>query len=71
VPKKGVLMAEPEFVTDRKGRKKAVLLDIKSYQKLLAELEDLEDANDLLKAERNAKDFIPYDQFRRNFLKKR
>ncbi len=64
-------MSKPEFVTDRKGRKKGVLLDIKSYQKLLSDLEDLEDTNDLLKAEREAKEFVPYDQFRKTFLKKR
>lgn len=63
-------MSKPEFVTDRKGRKKGVLLDIKSYQKLLSDLKDLEDTNDLLKAERGAKGFVPYDQFRKTFLKK-
>jgi hypothetical protein len=64
-------MSKPEFITDRKGRKKGVLLDIKSYQKLLATLEDLEDTNDILKAERDAKGFIPYDQFRKRLLEQR
>jgi len=64
-------MSKPEFVTDPKGRKKAVLLDIKAYQRLLATVEDLEDANDLLKAERGARGSVPYDQFRKTFLKKR
>jgi hypothetical protein len=64
-------MSKPEFVTDPRGRKKAVLLDIKAYRKLLTTLENLEDANDLLKAERQAKGFVPYDQFRKTFLKKR
>lgn len=64
-------MSKQQFVTDPRGRKKAVLLDIKSYRKLLATLEDLEDTNDLLKAEREAKGFVPYDQFRKTFLKKR
>ncbi len=64
-------MSKQQFVTDTRGRKKAVLLDIKSYKKLLATLEDLEDANDLLKAERQAKGFVLYDQFRKTFLKKR
>lgn len=63
-------MSKPEFVTDPKGKRKAVLLDIKAYKKLLATLEDLEDTNDLLKAEREAKGFVPYDQFRKTFLKK-
>lgn len=64
-------MSKPEFITDQKGRKKGVLLDIKSYQKLLSDLKDLEDTNDLLKAEQGAKGFVPYDQFRKTFLKKR
>jgi hypothetical protein len=64
-------MSKPEFVTDLRGKKKAVLLDIKSYRKILAAMEDLEDANDLLKAERKAKGFLPYDEFRKVFLKKR
>ncbi len=29
------------FITDEKGRKKAVILDIKLYQELLEDLEDL------------------------------
>lgn len=29
------------FVTDEKGRKKAVILDIKLYQEMLEDLEDL------------------------------
>jgi hypothetical protein len=64
-------MSKPEFVTDVRGRKKAVLLDIKSYQKMLATMEDLEDANDLLKAERKAKGFLPYHEFRKTLLKRR
>ena len=34
-------------------------------------MEDLEDANDLLKAERKAKGVVPYDEFRKTFLKTR
>jgi hypothetical protein len=32
-------------------------------------LEDLEDANDLLKAEREATAFTPYEKFRKRWLK--
>ncbi|HEY2988905.1 MAG TPA: hypothetical protein VGL11_14325 [Candidatus Binatia bacterium] len=63
-------MSKQQFVTDPRGRKK-ILLDIKTYRKLLATVEDLEDTNELLKAEREAKGFVPYDQFRKTFLKKR
>ena len=64
-------MSKPEFVTDPQGRKRAVLININDYKKLLATMEDLEDANDLLKAERKAKGFLPYDEFRKTFIKKR
>lgn len=32
-----------QYITDEKGKKKAVILDIKEYNKLLQALEDLED----------------------------
>lgn len=33
----------PQYVTDKKGRKTAVILKIKEFQKLLEELEDADD----------------------------
>ena len=33
----------PQYITDKKGRKTAVILKIKEYQKILEELEDAED----------------------------
>jgi len=36
---------------------------------MLESLEDLEDANDLLKAEREATSFTPYEKFRKSWLK--
>jgi len=32
-------------------------------------IEDIEDANDLLKAEREATSFTPYEKFRKTWLK--
>ena len=32
-----------QFITDDKGKKKAVILDLKEYEKLMRALEDLED----------------------------
>ena len=32
-----------QFITDEKGKKKAVILDLKEYEKLIHALEDLED----------------------------
>ena len=60
---------KPKYITDGKGHKKAVVINVKDYENLLEFIEDLEDANDLLKAEREAKDFIPYNEFRKKWLK--
>ena len=59
---------KPKFVTDANGKKTSVILNIKEYKNLLEYLEDLEDANDLLKAEREATGFVPYEVFRKKFL---
>ncbi|MBC8393447.1 MAG: hypothetical protein H8E17_12885 [Deltaproteobacteria bacterium] len=58
----------PEYIISQKGQKKAVVLGLKEYAAILDRIEDLEDANDLLKAEREANSFIPYDQFRKTWL---
>ncbi len=34
-------LGKERFITDDKGRKKAVILDIKHYQEILEDLEDL------------------------------
>lgn len=61
--------AKPKYLIDEKGNKKAVVIDIKKYKSIIEYVEDLEDSNDLLKAEREATSFIPYDDFRRTWLK--
>ena len=58
-----------KFLIDEKGRKKAVVLDLKEYKNILEMMEDLEDANDLLSAEREATAFTPYEKFRKRWLK--
>lgn len=60
---------KPKFITDGKGHKTAVVINLKDYENLLEFIEDLEDANDLLKAEREAKEFIPYNEFRKKWLR--
>lgn len=37
------MKAHTQYITDEKGKKKAVILDLKEYEKLLRALEDLED----------------------------
>jgi hypothetical protein len=60
---------KPKFITDEKGKKTSVVIDIRDYNSLLDYIEDLEDAHDLLKAERTGKTFIPYETFRKKLLK--
>jgi PHD/YefM family antitoxin component YafN of YafNO toxin-antitoxin module len=47
-----------QYITDDKGKKKAVILDIKEYEKLLRALEDLEDKKAFLSVVREKS--IPY-----------
>ena len=60
---------KPKYLVNDKGHKKAVVLSLKEYENIMDLIEDLEDANDLLKAEREATAFIPYDKFRKTWLK--
>ena len=49
-----------QYITDDKGRKKAVILDIKEYQKLLRALEELEDKKAFLSVVRE--ESVPYSK---------
>lgn len=60
---------KPKYVIDEKGNKKAVVLSLKEYNNFIEMIEDLEDANDLLNAEREATSFTPYDKFRKAWLR--
>jgi len=61
---------KPKYLVDEKGRKKAVVINLKEYENILGLIEDLEDANDILRAEREATDFTPYEKFRKAWLKR-
>ncbi len=50
------------FVVDAKGKKVSVLLPIKDYQKLLEELEELEDIKAYDNATNRKQEFIPLDK---------
>jgi len=50
------------FVVDAKGKKVSVLLPIKDYQKLLEELEELEDIKAYDKSTSRKQEFIPLDR---------
>ncbi len=60
---------KPKYLIDEKGRKTAVVINLKDYNNLLEFIDDLEDANDLLKAEKTAAGFTPYEKFRQRWLK--
>jgi hypothetical protein len=62
------LEARPKYIVDEKGKKKGVLLSLKDYQRIAEAVEDLEDTIDLLRAEREAISFTPYEKFRKKWL---
>ncbi len=45
-------MPTPQFITDNTGKKLAVVLPIKEYNKLIEELEDLDDVKEFDKVKR-------------------
>ena len=49
------------FITDKKGRKEAVILDVRTYEELLEDLEDL-----YIIAERKKEPTIPLEQVKRS-----
>jgi PHD/YefM family antitoxin component YafN of YafNO toxin-antitoxin module len=57
-------MAKVRYLIDDKGKKRAVLLDIKEYQQFLQRLEELEDALSLDEAVRSAQNFRDYREIR-------
>jgi hypothetical protein len=66
---KAVETLKLEYIINKKGNKKSVIIGLKEYEYILELIEDLEDANDLLRAEREAVSFTPYEKFRKKWLK--
>ena len=58
----------PRYIVDENSRKTALVIDFNEYEKLIKHIEDLEDARDLLKAELDATEFTPYEEFRKRWL---
>ena len=52
-----------EYVTDRQGRKKSVVLTVTDFKRLREDMEDLEDALELEKARKNAAGFKTWKDF--------
>jgi hypothetical protein len=63
------------YVTDESGKRVAVLLDIKEYERMVEKLEDIADARaaDEVRAAiaRGEDEFIPYEQAREEIAKAR
>jgi hypothetical protein len=51
-----------QFLTNEKGKKIAVVIEMKEYEKLLEELEDLEDVIAYHEAKASGETPIPFDQ---------
>ena len=55
-------MGEENFIIDKKGRKIAVQLPIKTYEKLVADSEELEEIREYHKAQSHKGNPIPFKQ---------
>ena len=60
-----------QFVTDDHGKKLAVILPIKDYNKMIDDLEDMEDLKLYDKAKQQKQEFIDADQAFKEIEKKR
>ncbi len=54
-----------EYIVDSKGQKKAVILPIKEFNRLIERLEELEDALSLDQAMESVQEFSDYRQIRK------
>lgn len=54
------MKAHAQYITDEKGKKKAIILDLKEYEKIIHALEDLEDRKAFLSVVREKA--IPYGE---------
>ncbi len=52
-----------DFITDKKGRKKNVVLRVTDFERIQEEIEDLEDALELEKARKDATGFKKWKDF--------
>lgn len=53
---------EEKFVVDKKGRKIAIQVPIKVYEKLVADSEELDEIKEYRKAKARKGDAIPFEQ---------
>lgn len=55
-------LKEPHYLTDEKGKRVAVQLDIETYNKLIEELDELGCIAAYDEAKRQKPDYLPYDE---------
>jgi len=53
---------KPRYLVDENGRRVSVILDIKEYEKLLADLEELQDIRAYDEAMASSEEAIPLEQ---------
>jgi hypothetical protein len=58
------LRLKEKFLTDKKGHKEAVVLDVRTYEDLLEDLEDL-----VIIADRKREQTIPWEEAKRKIKK--
>ncbi len=55
-------MIQENYVTDKKGRKIAVQVPLKTYKKLVSDSEELEEIKEYRKAKARKSDPVPFEQ---------
>ena len=67
---KAVLKKEPQYITDKKGKKLSVVISITQYKQMLENLDELEDIRlyDAVKARKEKS--IPFNQYIQHRRKK-
>ena len=53
---------ELQYLTDVRGKKKAVVIPIKMYEKMIDKLDELEDIRLYNEAKKNEENYIPIDE---------
>jgi hypothetical protein len=64
-------VTKEQFVTDPEGKRVGVLLDIGEYERMLAELEELESLRAYDAAKAAADEAVPFDQATREIERER
>ncbi len=52
-----------QFITDDKGKKQSVILPIAEYEKLMEDLEELEDIKLYDKVKASNEEYVPFEEF--------